>query len=161
MGSSTSLSQRTARKLLGWGVKTAPTALGVEQAQDVVFENGDLAVVSGLDAIGQDLKAAFTTALGADPLNVNFGFDGFSVIANETDKFLLKEKLRISVINLLRHDPRISKIDQVLIGEEVQEAGINTDKDDYGVLGIHVVFRLNGNSERINIKIGSIFGVTS
>ena len=158
MQDQTILPQKTARALLGWGMKTTSTVGGLAQAQDITFQDGDLALLSGLEMIEQDLSAAFTTSMGADPLNTNFGFDGFAVIAEESDKFILRERLRISVINLLRRGPRIGKIDQVMIGQERQDAGIRAEPDPTGTLGIHAIFRLEGRSERINIKIGSILG---
>ena len=63
-------------RLLGWGVAAAPLFPGEHLGQDVEFADGDLAVVSGIDNLSQDLTLALTTALGTDPFNVNYGFDG-------------------------------------------------------------------------------------
>ncbi len=156
------LSHHEARRLLGWGPVCVSVAGDVEQAQDVVMENGDLKLNHGLDALCQDLAAALVTALGVDPLNASFGFEGFKAMAEETDKFMLREKLRVAVVNLLRRDPRIDRIDQVLIGAEIAAAenGATTSPvpQDYGVVDIRVGFRLHGRSERLMLDIGSILG---
>lgn len=160
---SDTLTDREARRLLGWGPATASVAGDMEQAQDVVFANGDLALVEGLAALRQDLSAALTTALGADPLNPAFGFDGFAALAEEQDRVMLRERLRVSVVNLLRRDARIDRVDQVLIGAAEIEAArqgktASPPPAEYGVVDIEVAFRLRGRPERLRLNIGSTLG---
>ena len=40
---------------------------------------------------------AFTTALGADVFNTEFGFDGLRAFVEETNRNLLRERVRVSV----------------------------------------------------------------
>lgn len=157
------LTDRESRRLLGWGPKTASVAGDVEQMQDLLWSNGDLALVAGLAALRQDLSAALVTALGSDPLNPAFGFDGFEVIANESDRFLLRERLRVAVVNLLKRDPRVDRVEQVLIGRaeiEAARAGKTTTPPPaaFGVVEIEVGFRLRGRPERLRLDIGTILG---
>jgi hypothetical protein len=97
-------------RLLGWGVAAVPMFPGEHLGHDVEFSEGDLAVVSGMDNLSQDLTLALTTALGADPFNVGYGFDGVRALAEEQNALLARERIRISVIKLLNGDPRIRKI---------------------------------------------------
>lgn len=157
------LSARDARRLLGWGPVTVSAVGDVEQAQDITWADGDLVLDAGLANLRQDLSAALVTALGADPLNPSFGFDGFSALAEEQDKFILRERLRVAVVNTLRRDRRIDRVDQVLIGDaEIAAARAGSTSPPpattYGVVEIIVGFRLRGRSERLELNIGSILG---
>jgi phage baseplate assembly protein W len=156
------LDPREARRLLGWGPATVSLAGNVEQAQDVVFAKGDLVLNSGLETLRQDLAAAMVTALGADPLNPTFGFEGFQAIAEESDKFILREKIRVAIVNMLRRDPRVDRIDQVLIGAEIEAAAagatVSPPPCEYGLMDIQVSFRLRGRSGQFRLNIGSILG---
>lgn len=157
------LSTREARRLAGWGLRSQSIAGNVEQAQDLVFEAGDLALNAGLDTLRQDLSAALCTALGSDPLDLGFGFDGFKAIAEESDRVMLRERLRVAVVNLLRRDRRIDRVEQVLIGQaEIEAARAGQTQSPppaaYGVVDIVVAFRLRGQSERLQLNIGSILG---
>jgi hypothetical protein len=157
------LTDREARRLLGWGVKTASVAGNVEQAQDILWQDGDLAIEAGLQTLRQDLAAALVTARGSDPLNPGFGFDGFDTIAEEADRFLLRERLRVSVVNMLKRDTRVDRIDQVLIGRaeiEAARSGQTTagPPAEFGIVDIEVGFRLRGRPERLRLDIGSILG---
>lgn len=159
----TTLDDREARRLLGWGPRTRAVVDDVEQAQDIVIEKGDLSLAGGLDALRQDLAAALATPLGSDPLNPAFGFDGFRTVAEEADRFILREKLRVAVVNLLKADARVARVDQVLIGAaEIAAAreGRSTAPapSAFGVVDIEVAFRLRGSSERLRLNIGSILG---
>ncbi len=109
------LSLRRAR-LLGWGIAAPPMLPGVDIGRDIVLAEGadgrgrDVARVVGVDALAQDLGVAFTTALGTDVLNVAFGFDGLRALVEETNPVLLRERVRIAVIQVLRRDPRVRRV---------------------------------------------------
>lgn len=176
--SSSALSPRDARRLAGWGPRTVSTAGDVASAQDILFVDGDLALGEGLDALTQDLGAALCTALGADPLDLGFGFAGFEAIAQETDRVMLRERLRVAVVNVLRRDRRIERVEQVLIGRgEIEAArtaeptaspaagvattlarGGSPPPADWGVVDIEAAFRLRGASDVVRLKIGSTLG---
>ncbi|MEQ8766308.1 MAG: hypothetical protein RL885_20505 [Planctomycetota bacterium] len=161
------LSERDAQTLLGWGPRTvsivASTTEIQDPYQDVMFEKGDLVLGRGLDTLRQALGAALATALGADPLNPTFGFEGLAIVADESDRFLLRERLRVAVVNVLRSDARIDGIDQVLIGRaeiDAARAGESASPapKDFGLMEVEVRFRLRGRPERLALGIGSILG---
>jgi hypothetical protein len=97
-------------KLLNWGIATKPIYPGLDIGRDIEFVGGDLAVVEGLDCLAQDLTIALTSGFGIDPFNVNFGFDGLNALAQETDPVLLRERVRISIIKVLKNEPRVRRI---------------------------------------------------
>ena len=132
-------------RLLGWGVAAAPLFPGEHLGQDVEFADGDLAVVSGIDNLSQDLTLALTTALGTDPFNVNYGFDGVNAMVEEQNAMIARERVRISVIKLLDKDPRIRKIlDVKLLDGRLDPLSTDVDTADLGtawrVLNVRVAF---------------------
>lgn len=118
--------QRTEARLLGWTLAAPALAVGpgADIGRDLALADGDagldLAVVDGTDAFLQDLSIAFTTGRGTDVLNVTFGFDGLNAIAEEHDRILQWERIRIATIQLLRNDPRVTEVLEVeLDGDSV------------------------------------------
>jgi phage baseplate assembly protein W len=114
------------RRLLGWSVACEPIMPGVDLGRDLVLSGGngaplDLARVESMDCLGQSLTIALTTALGSDMFNTSFGFDGLNAIAEESEPVLMRERVRISVIQVLRKEPRVSQIlDVDLAGDRMQ-----------------------------------------
>jgi phage baseplate assembly protein W len=102
------------RRLLGRSLACPPILPGLDVGRDLVMTVGangrDLAQVAGIDALGQALQVALTTALGSDPFNTDFGFDGINVLVDETNPVMARERVRISVIQVLRKDPRVRGI---------------------------------------------------
>jgi hypothetical protein len=92
--------------LLGWGLAAQPTQPNVDIGRDIELVDGpngrDLARVIGMDSLVQDLSVAFTTVLGADVFNTAFGFDGLRALVEETNPILVRERVRISAIQVLR-----------------------------------------------------------
>jgi hypothetical protein len=132
-------------KLLGWGPAAAALFPGEDIGQDVEFADGDLALVSGMDNLGQDLTLALTTALGADPFNVNYGFDGVNALVDEQNAMIARERVRISVIKLLTNDPRVRRIlDVKLLDGRLDplsaEMGPDAQPPAWRVLNVRVAF---------------------
>src|SRR5689334_4444568 len=100
------------QRLLGRGMACSPVS-GADLGRDLTLVSGprgvDLARVSGIDNLGQSLQIALTTLLGSDVFNTDFGFDGLNALATETDPILVRERLRISVVQVLRRDPRVRR----------------------------------------------------
>lgn len=132
-------------RLLGWGPAAAPLLPGEHIGQDVEFAGGDLAVTSGLDNLNQDLVLALTTALGADPFNINYGFDGVNALTQEQSLMLMREQVRIAVVKLLTNDPRVRRIlDVKLLDGRLDPATSARDAPDRmaagRVLNVRVAF---------------------
>jgi hypothetical protein len=132
-------------KLLGWGAAASPLFPGQDIGQDLTFSGGDLAIVSGLANLGQDLTLALTTALGADPFNVNYGFDGVNALIEEQSAMLARERIRVSIIKLLNSDPRVRRIlDVKLLDGRLNplssDLGTGQDTATLRVLDVRVAF---------------------
>lgn len=144
------------RRFYGWGVASQPIDSAVIYSRDVSLgrmSDGslDLALVDGIATLEQDLHTAFVTALGADPLNIAHGFDGLRIISEEHDFLMLRERLRGAVVQVLRSDPRVIDVSQVLIGQEIAAfaAGQTTappPTTSYGVVDIVASFRIVGGA---------------
>lgn len=112
-------------RLLGWGLAAEPIYPGLDVTRDLTLVNGpdgtDFARVRAIDCLAQDLKVAYTTMLGGDLFNTEFGFDGLRALAEETNQTLLRERVRVSVIQVLRKDPRVRRILDVKLDREYQD----------------------------------------
>lgn len=109
-----------ARRLLGWGPTFVSTGAEEDIGQDIAFAGGDIALVSGMEALTQDLRLALCTGLGTDPLNQAFGSDAFASMAEESDPMMLRERIRVAVIRVLQSDARIRRIVEVSIDGEAR-----------------------------------------
>jgi phage baseplate assembly protein W len=114
------------RRLLGQGLACTPTPTsGLGRDLELISgpQGVDLVRVVGIDNLGQALAIALTTLLGSDVFNTEFGFDGLNAVATESDPILLRERVRIAVIQVLRRDPRVRRVVDVKLGEGPLEAG--------------------------------------
>lgn len=110
------------KRLLGWGLECELVA-DYDIGRDLRLvrnESGklDFATIEGIDNLGQALCVAVTTALGADPFNVSFGFDGVNAISTETNPFMQRERVRIGLVTLLRKEPRVRRIVDIQLQDE-------------------------------------------
>lgn len=106
------------RRVLGWGVASEPIAPGEDLGRDVRMAGGDLAVVTGVDNLNQVLELAFTTLRGSNVFDVQFGFDGLNALVEEHDPLLVRERIRVAVVNLLAREPRIRRIVDVQLADD-------------------------------------------
>jgi phage baseplate assembly protein W len=101
------------RRLLGTGLRADP-ASPADIARDVVLRRtdggADLDVVSGLDALTQDLAVGLTTLRGSDPFNTRFGFLGLGPLTEATSPAIARETLRSAVAQMIAADPRVRRI---------------------------------------------------
>ena len=129
------------RRLLGFGLLCAPTQGALDIGRDLVLapsgdgSTRDLAIVEGIDNLGQALTVALTTPLTGDVFNVDFGFDGLNAIAEETVPIMVQERIRIAVITLLQKDPRVRRIVDVQLQD-----GRLTNPSNIRALDIKVMF---------------------
>jgi hypothetical protein len=122
------------RKLLGRGLACRPVEPDLDVGRDLTLATGpgglDLAMVDGVDNLTQCLEVALTTLLGSDVFNTEFGFDGINALVEETDRVLVRERVRVSIIRLLSRDARVRRIvDLKLLDRrlDVPEAGADGD----------------------------------
>ena len=144
------------RRLLGWGLICEPVLPGLDIGQDlkmVVDTNGnrDFARLDSLDNLAQDLTIALTTALSSDIFNTQFGFDGINAIAEETNPIMIRERIRIAIIQLLRKDPRIRRIVDIKLEDGRLDVPIPGSRE----LDVRVVFEVI-SGEQASINLGKV-----
>jgi phage baseplate assembly protein W len=108
------------RRLLGRGLRCAPIG---DLARDLVLSRAaggrlDFDFVAGVENLAQSLAVALTTPLGGDVFNAQFGFDGLNALAEQTSPILQRERIRVSIVALLRKDPRVSRIVDVRLADQ-------------------------------------------
>jgi phage baseplate assembly protein W len=113
----------TATRALGLGLACELVEPGMDLGRDLRLTAGpngtDLRTVAGIDNLDQCLAVALTTALGSDVFNTAFGFDGLSVLTEEANAGVARERVRVSVINVLAGDARVRSIVDLRMGAEV------------------------------------------
>lgn len=110
---STSAPNVVQARTLGRGLACVETHAGEDIGRDLVLTTGsavDLAMVEGIENLDQCLAVALTTALGSDVFNTGFGFDGLNAMVEETNGALVRERVRVAVINVLSSDSRVRSI---------------------------------------------------
>lgn len=134
----------------------APRCAAVEDlARDLVLTRGangkvDLAMVEGVDALGQSLSLAVTTPLGGDVFNTDFGFDGLNALSDETTPMLVRERVRVGLVSLLRKDPRVSRVvDVKLVDQRLEAPGTGAARR----LDVRVVFE-TVTGDRVALSAG-------
>lgn len=174
--SRTKLSPAEERQALNWGIKIVPMFDSAQQFGDIEFVSGpngrDLALVQGVDNLHQQITSVLVTALGADPLNINHGFAGFEVIANERNPILRREQVRFAVQGVLQGDPRVVQVLRVLIGNEIElfrqgeitavapDQASATPGDRYTTTEIEAHFTIS-SGETLRLAVGPVSGATS
>jgi hypothetical protein len=141
------------QRVLGWGVACDLMDPAGDIGRDIRFRPGpngliDLTRVDTIDNLGQSLSIALTTALGSDVFNVSYGFDGINAMAEETNPVLMRERIRISIINVLRADARVRRIVDV----KLEDGRLDPVSAGSRVLDVRVAFEtLSGDQYTINI----------
>jgi phage baseplate assembly protein W len=107
------------RSIFGFDIATDLTLPGADIGRDIVFQDGDVAVVAGVANLSQALTLALTTRLGDNVFNATYGFDGIAALADETDPVLQRERIRVAVISLLQRDARVRQVTDVVLDGDV------------------------------------------
>jgi phage baseplate assembly protein W len=109
--------QHLRRRLLGWSALCEPIFPGLDHGRDLALvstPNGvDLAIVEGMDNLAQAVQMSLTTARGTDIFNTAFGFDGLNAMADERDPIMARERIRVSVVDVLRRDRRVRRVVEI------------------------------------------------
>jgi hypothetical protein len=148
------------RRLLGWGAALEEILPGIDLGRDIRFERGqrgiDLARVAGDDNLAQDLEVALTTLLGSDIFDTRAGFDGLNALAEETDPLLARERVRVSVVQVLQRDPRVRRILDVQLVDG-RLAGLPPGARE---LDVHVAFETVAGDDA-TLALGRLTALTS
>jgi phage baseplate assembly protein W len=170
----TALTPAQERRILNWGPAIAPIFESALQYGDIVFGPSaggrDLVLAEGVDNLRQQITSAIVTALGADPMNVGYGFGGYAAIADESHPMMRREKLRFAVLSVLQADPRVKQVLRVLIGSEIEAFRTGTpatadpaaaagspDIAGWGTTRIEAQFTIAGG-ETVRLAVGPVVG---
>lgn len=148
--------EQVRRRLLGWSVACPETLPGVDLGRDLALATDvggkvDLARVEGIVNLAQSLTLALTTLLGSDVFNTDFGFDGLNALVEETNPTLVRERVRVSIIQLLRKDARVRRIVDVNLAGGGFEPVSPGSRD----LDVHVVFD-TVSLDQPTLKLGKV-----
>jgi hypothetical protein len=140
------------RSLLGRGLRCDKVN---DLGRDLLLQRGpaglfDLGFVEGIDNLGQVLAIAVTTPLGGDAFNVDFGFDGLNALADEELPLLQRERIRVAIVNLLRKDPRVTRIVDVKLLDRRLETPASANRE----LEVRVVFE-TVSGDRLALTAGT------
>ena len=138
------------RRVLGRGLACEPIAPGLDLGRDLRLAGGDLATVEGIDNLNQVLALAFTTLRGSNVFDVEFGFDGLNALVEEGDPLLVRERIRVAVVNLLAREPRIRRVvDVQLVDERLTRVGAGR------TLQVRVAFEtVTGDAQAVALSAG-------
>ena len=152
------------RKLLKWAPTLVPIFPDAHQYGDISLRAGptgalDLDLAQGQENLELQIRTAIVTALGSDPLNMDHGFGGHSVIAQERDPMMRREQLRFAVLAVLTADSRVKHVERVLIGAEIAafygtQAAENSI-DTYGTLTVEAQFHI-APGEPVSLTVGPL-----
>jgi phage baseplate assembly protein W len=110
------------RRYLGWGIGCTDIADDPARGKDIVLTPSligarDIVLVEGLDNLSQALEIALLTPLGGDPFNIDFGFDGLNALVEETSAIMVQERVRVSLVTLLKKDRRVTRVVDVKLAD--------------------------------------------
>ena len=149
--------QLVRRAVLGWSLACTEILPGVDLGRDLVLEQADegsvdFALVEGIDNLGQSLTIALTTLLGSDVFNGVYGWDGLSALVEETSPSILRERVRVSVAQVLSRDPRVRRITDVSL---TGQGGINPAPTGSRELDVQVAFEM-ATMEQTTLSLGKV-----
>jgi phage baseplate assembly protein W len=125
------------RRLLGRGLELVRVG---DLGRDLVLaaDGRDLAMVDGVDNLAQSLAVAVLTPLGGDVFDSEYGFDGLNALVEEETPLLQRERVRVSLVTLLRRDPRVGNIvDVKLVDGRLEQPSTGVARQ----LDVRVVFQ--------------------
>lgn len=85
---------------------------------DLVFENGTLKTVSGNRNLLQALELRVLTPFGSDIFNTSYGLNVEQAFTQPGSMHLVKELIKLSLVQTLGTDPRVHDIREVLFEDD-------------------------------------------
>lgn len=151
-------------RLLGRGPLLGLIDADADISRDLSFAVGangtrDLVFARGIDCLTQDLSLALTTLLGSDPFNTTFGFDGVRALAEESSALLIRERVRVAVIQTLNRDVRVRRVIDVKLDDERLDRPVGAADR---TLRVRVVFEVvTGQSFAVELGGNALTGVAN
>lgn len=85
---------------------------------DLVFTDGRLAEVDGIDNLVQALTLRILTPAGSDPFNTAYGLDVTRAFTAPNSTRVVKELLKLNLVGTVGADPRVSAVRQVTFDDD-------------------------------------------
>jgi len=131
------------RRSLGRGLQLVPIG---DLGRDLTLtaDGADLAMVDGVENLAQSLSVAVLTPLGADMFNTAFGFDGLNALVEESAAVMQRERVRVSIVQLLQKDARVRRIVDVRLVDSRLDAPTTGAARE---LDVRVVFEVTSGDQ--------------
>jgi len=100
-----------------------PTAFGKSLQLtdgDLLFDQGDVALIAGRDNFLQAMQVMIETPFGTDIFNVNYGFDILSILQSAQPINPIKELIRLNIVKSVSQDTRVREIKEVVFDDEAR-----------------------------------------
>ncbi|MGV9675515.1 hypothetical protein ACWDSJ_09575 [Nocardia sp. NPDC003482] len=95
---------------------TTPNNTGIRLDDgDLVLENRDLATVTGLPNLAQDLRLRLLTPLGDDRYDTRYGLDYAAVFTTPANAHEMRDLLRLNIVRTLGGDSRVQEIRDIQV----------------------------------------------
>lgn len=114
------------------GKNRTPSAFGTSLQLcngDFLFEQGDLALISGRDNFLQALQVMIETPFGTDLFNVNYGFDILNILQTPQPVSSIKDLIRLNIVKSVSQDIRVREIKEVVFDDEARFFEIFPDQN--------------------------------
>lgn len=85
---------------------------------DLLFDQGDLALVAGRDNFLQAMQVMIETPFGTDIFNVNYGFDILTILQSAQTVNATKDLIRLNIVKSVNQDTRVREIKEVVFDDE-------------------------------------------
>lgn len=85
---------------------------------DLLFDQGDLALITGRDNFLQAMQVMIETPFGTDIFNVNYGFDILNILQSPQPVNLIKELIRLNIVKSVSQDNRVREIKEVVFDDD-------------------------------------------
>jgi len=138
------------RRSLGRGLQLIPVG---DLGRDLTLtaDGADFAMVDGVENLAQSLSVAVLTPLGADMFNTAFGFDGLNALVEESAAVMQRERVRVSIVQLLQKDARVRRIVDVRLVDSRLDAPTTGAARE---LDVRVVFEVT-SGDQLTLSAGT------
>src|SRR5215813_3238581 len=85
---------------------------------DLLFADGDLAVIDGRDNFLQGMQVMIETPFATDVFNVNYGFDILGILSSAQSVPRTKDLIRLNIVKSVSQDNRVRDIKEVVFNDE-------------------------------------------
>lgn len=101
---------------------------------DIVLENGELTLVSGLPNLAQALQIRVLTPLGSDRYDTRYGFDYRAVFTTPAGAHEMRDLVRLNLVRTLSTDARVREIRDIQVRDPQLDPHHRTWRVDVSII---------------------------